>query len=352
MRVFEARFEGVRVLIGVDAKYMKICTPSRIFDLSEISSSASSLSPLPHITVKILGSGETLKISHLTKEEVEKMEETIGSKEKITSEEVSQVIKQDLQLSAFYKNITKEAQGLFYAVFGDRIIENLKDPEIDPGQALSSKKKAKYVLSNPTLVSVFLKMSVTFSEFVAKLFGGFIFLNQAENEVDKMVFLELGRSSCQLERLNVFSFLQQSADRDAVLLLRPPKQGAGARIGNVLNPNLIKNTAGAGAQTEKKKSSVPEILKVPEIVLEKIEQIRKTNVPLEILQRLRETSRLVAKQKKPTEDVEKSVGRIEQIFREETRRTMSEEEGEFAIHAVNRIVPSRFIRNSRGQNSQ
>ncbi|KAI5190137.1 hypothetical protein NECID01_0830 [Nematocida sp. AWRm77] len=344
MKVFEGRAKTQRVLVGIENKYMQVRSPLFSFGLADVRSFLVSFSPSPVLAMTV-PSG-VVELEGLSKHELEEVREVLSTQRVLSKEDIKDITKKDLQLQQVYQHITEEEAELFYTTFGDRLIGSLKDSEINPLEVLSGRKKAKFVFSNQTLIKVFFQMALPFDAFVKDLFSGLIFANQAENAVDKAVMEELKRTSSPLERLNAYSFLLQSTwDIHPLKRTSLPEHA----VQEVLNPNLIRNLSQIEHAEETPEShafslDIPETLAAPVITPGTVEDIKRVPIPLSILRRLRETSRLVAKHSTSTELIKKTTQRLEQFFKEEVRRRFSPEQGEIALSSVHRILPSRFLK--------
>ncbi|OAG31935.1 hypothetical protein NEDG_00410 [Nematocida displodere] len=337
MKVFEGKVRGQRALVGVDDKYVCIVTPALAINLSDIVSAK-----VHPAFLTITTATTSFELEQLSHEEIETINDAIATKRMISKEEIHEVIKRDAELNELYQNIQEGEEALFYKTFGARIMQGSKQTDPESFEGLSSKKKAKFVLANPELTKTFFQLTLPFNLFLKELFSGFVLANQQENEVDRVLLSQLGRSSSPTERINAQSLLLQSGwdvwDRPA------PKAAPGTRD-EVLNPNLTESISLRPELTQKKHFQVPGLLSIPKISIGTIENTKRVLLPPELLRRLREVSRLVAKSKVHTELIATTVERLEQFFREETRRRLSPEQREAAILAVTRILPSRFMKN-------
>ncbi|KAI5184986.1 hypothetical protein NEHOM01_0537 [Nematocida homosporus] len=335
MRVITARTQTHPLLIGLDEKYLKLASPHFVIDLHDISQ----IQRQNQKTI-ITTPEHHLEIEGLSLSDSDQIIEVVQKKRMISQDEIKTLIKQDIQLNHLYQNIATEEQQLFYKTFGDRIISRTKKSDPDLTSLHSSRKKAQYVLTNRTLLNVFFKMNIDFDQFVKDLFTGYVIANQEENEVDKMLLVELKRGSGPVERLNAYSMIEESEWTSWTPTERPQLP---LKTRDILNPGLFQNIPKPKPIAISTSPTAPATLTPPQIQVSTLKPITTIPIPTPLLRRMRETSRLVAKTKVSTKTSTSTAMALEQIFREETRRRFSEKDGEVALLAINRILPTRFI---------
>ncbi|KAI5170805.1 hypothetical protein NEFER03_0264 [Nematocida sp. LUAm3] len=341
MKVFEGQAKKDRVLIGVNKRYVCLVSFHWFIDMSRIISAEHTNS-----SITIRTDSESIVVDDLNLEDITEVYKAISSKRMLRRDEIKESIKKDTQLAHYYQNITEEEESLFYKTFGERIINSSSKQTVDLLESNSSRKKALFILSNPLLIRIFFQMNMPFQEFVKEAFSGAILLNQEENEVDKAIFLHLKQENTCIGRLNAFSFISQSTWEEDSPVKKEEITAAPPKKSEFINPNLFTGLSKDSSSHIKHTLAFPKDLSSPEISVQRVDTPKSIDIPLSLLKRIRETSRLIYKNRENKEnikDLEKAAKHLEHIFREESRRRFSEEDGEIAVRLVSRILPSRFL---------
>ncbi|KAI5181925.1 hypothetical protein NEOKW01_2075 [Nematocida sp. AWRm80] len=371
MRVFEGVSECGKALIGIENKYLRVCTQKRTISLNDISYLEAS-----NDSIKFIFNNTAVIVSGLSKEEIQQIEDTYKTKRMITKAEVQTVLKRDIQLQRTYLNLKEEERPLFYKVFADRLLNEVSLSEIDQLENLSSRKRAQFVLSNPQALKAFFQLNLPFTEFVSQLFSGYILMNQEKNLVDKAIQSILSRGG-EMDRLNIYSCLLESAweDTSKIIQVSDTLSFSGAP----LNPSITECISAESTlpnreeereafnenrtETENKdvetipnpfySLSQPErILQAPIIQINQVPGEQRLTIPPSLLKRLRETSRLIFKSKEHPESIQNLIHTIEQTFKEETKRILTPEEWSLALSSIHRISPSRFLKITKEASNQ
>lgn len=341
MRVVEALGNKERCLIGMDRKYLRVCSASFCVLLEDITAATDN---------KIETGSSAVVLEGISSADLLLIRQIVESRRTLTKEEIEESIKKDHQLSSQYKHIEKEEEKIFYQTFSERILsQSSPGPHSSLSALQSSKKRARYVLASRVLLSAFFKMNILFGDFLSKLFSGSIVAGKEENEVDRVILLELRRGKGPLERLNALSLLIESTWEDSTEKKEKQKL---SQKGNItqkgkpsaekppLNPMLFKMEK---EELQPPRSLHPNpVLTPPEI---KVKQVRKTSthaLSMRLLQRMREISRLVIKSRNKSA-IREAAERVEYVFKEEARRKFSSEEGKYAADLIKRISPTRFL---------
>ncbi|KAI5138100.1 hypothetical protein NEAUS07_2262 [Nematocida ausubeli] len=394
MKVFECKLDEKRSLVAVDRKYMKISTATEIIDLNEIDTSQI----LPAGLEIILHEKKVHKLSSLEEEDLKSIQEVIKSRRMISKEELSNAIKKNIQLQNTYKNINESEHKIFYKIFGEVLLKNIKIEEIQRLEQPSSSEKAKFLISNRIAMNAFFNLNITFRLFVNYFYTGYLMANSQENEVDLEIFRILGRQISQIERVNVRSMLLQEISIKEETI-KEKQKAKSLKKDSLINPDLVKllnhSTATTPVSTnnqshinpqdirqdtqqtnlpEKSKETQynPDInqvqhnkisqpvnnplnivqLQPPIFKVTAVEPMKRVGVPLDILRRMKEISKLIYKNKVPSEELEVIANNLQQFLKDEIRRKLPIDEGNAVISAINRITPSRFLNLIKDQPSK
>ncbi|KAI5159735.1 hypothetical protein NEAUS03_0545 [Nematocida ausubeli] len=394
MKVFECKLDEKRSLVAVDRKYMKISTATEIIDLNEIDTSQI----LPAGLEIILHEKKVHKLSSLEEEDLKSIQEVIKSRRMISKEELSNAIKKNIQLQNTYKNINESEHKIFYKIFGEVLLKNVKIEEIQRLEQPSSSEKAKFLISNRIAMNAFFNLNITFRLFVNYFYTGYLMANSPENEVDLEIFRILGRPISQIERVNVRSMLLQEISIKEEPI-KEKQKAKSLKKDSLINPDLVKllnhNTAttpisiknqphtnSQEIRQETQQTNLPEKstesefvpdrnqvqqdkisqpvnnplnitqLQPPAFKVTAIEPMKRVGVPLDILRRMKEISKLIYKNKVPSEELEIIANNLQQFLKDEIRRKLPIDEGNAVISAINRITPSRFLNLIKDQPSK
>ncbi|KAI5137728.1 hypothetical protein NEAUS06_2336 [Nematocida ausubeli] len=394
MKVFECKLDEKRSLVAVDRKYMKISTATEIIDLNEIDTSQI----LPTGLEIILHEKKVHKLSSLEEEDLKSIQEVIKSRRMISKEELSNAIKKNIQLQNTYKNINESEHKIFYKIFGEVLLKNIKIEEIQRLEQPSSSEKAKFLISNRIAMNAFFNLNITFRLFVNYFYTGYLMANSQENEVDLEIFRILGRQISQIERINVRSMLLQEISIKEEII-KEKQKAKSLKKDSLINPDLVKllnhNTTTTPVSTnnqshinphdirqDTQQTNLPEKttetqynpdinqvqhnkisqpvnnplnivqLHPPIFKVTAIEPMKRVGVPLDILRRMKEISKLIYKNKVPSEELEVIANNLQQFLKDEIRRKLPIDEGNAVISAINRITPSRFLNLIKDQPSK
>lgn len=357
MKVFEGRYESQRVIIGVDEKYLRICSANIAVDLHEVST-AKILEETPYATspvvlpvsIRIQTDKIQMDIEGLKREDADLIVLAVQNKAAVTKKELTEILRRDVELGLLYRNMGEEDEQMFYSTFAERIVRSATQSDVDVLDTISGKKKAKFILSSTVLMQVFFSLSLSFGEFVRQAFSGCILSSGTENEVDKQIFNHMNRTSSTVERLNVRSFLLQSiwdTPQEPEPEDKNPRK-APEETQDVLNPMLLRSRKPEKKQdptkSELKTLQPLPALSLPQIETGSIEAIPRINIPRKVLVQMRDLSRIVWKNKAKRELLERAVTKMEQTFKEDTRRNLSSSDGHLASQLLAPILPSRFLR--------
>ncbi|KAH9387339.1 uncharacterized protein NEMAJ01_2235 [Nematocida major] len=340
MKVYECTVNGERGIIGVDRKYLKICTRHEILgmeDISEISQDKADLAVLLH-------SKRTLNVHGLDDACAATLLETGKSKRMISKEEISDSIKRNIQLQKSYRSISPAEHRVFYRIFGESLLKGARPNEPLKIEQASSSGKAKFLISNRTAMQAYFNMDIPFGVFVKCFYSGYLTTGSPENDVDLEIFRILKRPINPMERVNVQSMVQQDiAETPAEPIKKKP---APAKKEHLINPclvnPLVSRESDKSSECSRGKLGRP-ILFPPKIRISSIHPIRRVGIPVEILRRMKEISKLVFKNKASSEDLEEISNNMQQSLKEEIRRKLPIEEADAVILAISRISPSRFL---------
>lgn len=356
MKVFEGKCGSQRVVLGVDEKYLRICSADASVDLHEVST-AEILEETPSAgtpgaisaSIRIETAQIQMVIEGIKREDAELALLAVHNKAAVTKKELSEILRRDVELGLLYRNMGEEDEQMFYSTFAERIVRSATQPDVDVLDNISGKKKARFVLGSTVLMRAFFELVLSFAEFVRQVFSGCILSSGPENEVDKQIFALMGRSSSTVERLNVRSFLLQSvwdSPQETEVEGRSPRKAPDVTR-DVLNPMLLRGRMSEGKEVQKPglQSLQPlPALFLPPIQTGSIEAIPSINIPRKVLVQMRDLSRIVWKNKAKRELLERAVARMEQTFREDTRRNLSSSDGHLASRLLAPILPSRFLK--------
>ncbi|EHY64577.1 hypothetical protein NERG_02387 [Nematocida ausubeli] len=394
MKVFECKLDEKRSLVAVDRKYMKISTATEIIDLNEIDTSQI----LPAGLEIILHEKKVHKLSSLEEEDLKSIQEVIKSRRMISKEELSNAIKKNIQLQNTYKNINESEHKIFYKIFGEVLLKNIKIEEIQRLEQPSSSEKAKFLISNRIAMNAFFNLNITFRLFVNYFYTGYLMANSQENEVDLEIFRILGRQISQIERINVRSMLLQEISIKEETI-KEKQKAKSLKKDSLINPDLVKllnhNTTTTPVsinnqshinpqeiRQDTQQTNLPEKtaetqynpdinqvqhnkisqpvnnplnivqLQPPIFKVTAVEPMKRVGVPLDILRRMKEISKLIYKNKVPSEELEVIANNLQQFLKDEIRRKLPIDEGNAVISAINRITPSRFLNLIKDQPSK
>lgn len=344
MKVFECKIDGERCLIGVSRKYLKIVTKNRTVDIEQVSATEIKGDRL---FVVIEGQKDHLQIEGLERKDLENIQETVKSKRMISKEEIAEAIKKNIQLQKTYKNINQKEHKIFYKIFGEILLKTVRKEESTNLDQKTSSEKARFILSNRTAITAYFRMNISFSLFVGYFYGGFLMIGAAENEVDEEVFKIHERPISPVERINVRSMiLQDSVEEPEEIKQKTNTQ----KKDHLINPDLVRllNEKFLN-RSDLEKESVPLlrrekiVAQPPRLTVRTIKPLRRVGIPIDILRRMKEVSRLIYKNKNASDEIRDISNSLQQSLKEEIRRKLPIEEGDAVMMAIGRIVPTRFI---------
>ncbi|EIJ88386.1 uncharacterized protein NEPG_00161 [Nematocida parisii ERTm1] len=349
MKVFECQMDGMRCLVAVDRKYLKISTKAELLGLDEILSI-----DVGHLEISItLNSKNTHKLTHLDEDNFKMVQEIVKSRRMINNDEISDAIKKNIQLQNTYKNINEKEHKIFYRIFGEMLLKNVKSQGISQIEQRSSSEKAKFLMSNRIVMNAFFNLNITFRLFVNHFYNGYLMTSASENEVDVEIFRILNRPISLIERVNVRSMLLLDTPPEKKELVKEkPKP---AKKDHLINPDLVKllSETTPSLHTENNLQKIdPIVLTLPKFTVSTIAPMKRVGVPADILRRMKEISKLIYKNKSASDDLEEVSNNLQQFLKDEIRRKLPIDEGNAVIAAIGRIIPSRFLNHVKNQSSK
>ncbi|KAI5189237.1 hypothetical protein NEMIN01_0403 [Nematocida minor] len=351
MRVYECKVNGERGLVGVSRKYLKIVRDKEVVELDKIGAAEIQKDSL----LITLEDKTSLVVSGLERADLEIVQETIKGKRMISKEEITEAVKKNIQLQKTYKNINQSEHKIFYKIFGELLLKTVKKEESTKIEQTSSSGRAKFVISNKITLSAYFNMNISFLSFVNYFYSGYLMMGSEENEVDTEIFRILNRPVSSIERVNVRSMILQDTAEETEEIKQKPKT---IKKEHLINPELvrllnekflnsknIKNTPEAAKKIERP------VLHPPVIRVETVLPLRRIGVPMDILRRMKEVSKLIYKNKNLSEEIKAVSNNLQQSLKDEIRRKLPIEEGNAVMMAIDRIIPTRFIRELNNQSS-